>query len=169
VAKTVHALTIWQPWAWAIIAGHKPVENRTWPCPKWMLGARLAIHAGMRYDPAAERFVCERLGLQQLPPEAHAQGVLGLVTPWRNLEQCSILATGGSCSTCHHGPTCAKARDPIVASGWLTGPIGWALGDRLAFEKPIPCRGLQGLWVPEQEVLAEIERQVSTLKEVHHG
>lgn len=42
------ALTIWQPWASLIIAGAKPVEWRGWACPRWIVGQRIAIHAGAR-------------------------------------------------------------------------------------------------------------------------
>lgn len=37
------ALSICQPWAWAIMEGHKHVENRTW-CTHYR--GRLLIHAG---------------------------------------------------------------------------------------------------------------------------
>ena len=43
------AVTIWQPWAWAIAAGHKPVVNRTWsPLGRIQWGERIAIHAAKR-------------------------------------------------------------------------------------------------------------------------
>lgn len=41
----MEALIIWQPWAWAIGAGLKLVENRTW-LPNWRrlaVGDQLAI------------------------------------------------------------------------------------------------------------------------------
>jgi len=44
----MRALSIRQPWAWLIVAGHKDVENRTWPTR--FRGAVL-IHAGQRPDP----------------------------------------------------------------------------------------------------------------------
>ena len=40
-------LSIRQPWAWAIVAGFKPVENRTW---KTGYRGPLLIHAGLRED-----------------------------------------------------------------------------------------------------------------------
>lgn len=41
------ALSVRQPWAWAIVAGHKPVENRSWRAPNPALNFRgpVAIHA----------------------------------------------------------------------------------------------------------------------------
>lgn len=43
------ALTIWQPYAGLIVAGVKPVENRTW-APPCKPGTRIAIHAGSKHD-----------------------------------------------------------------------------------------------------------------------
>lgn len=42
------ALTIWQPWASLIAALAKPYEFRGWPAPEWIVGRRVAIHAGAR-------------------------------------------------------------------------------------------------------------------------
>lgn len=41
------AITVRQPYAWAIARGHKPIENRTWTTP---YRGPLAIHAAMRWD-----------------------------------------------------------------------------------------------------------------------
>lgn len=46
----LRALTVWQPHAWAIAAGHKDVENRPWPFP-FPAGTTIAIHAGLKVDP----------------------------------------------------------------------------------------------------------------------
>jgi hypothetical protein len=46
--KTYKVLTVRQPWAHLIIAGIKPVENRSW---KTTYRGLLLIHAGQQYDP----------------------------------------------------------------------------------------------------------------------
>lgn len=40
----LRALSVRQPWAWALAEGHKPVENRTWDTP---FRGRFALHAGI--------------------------------------------------------------------------------------------------------------------------
>src|SRR5438045_8559495 len=40
---TMKALSIRQPWAWLIVNGHKPVENRSWSTK---YTGKLLIHAG---------------------------------------------------------------------------------------------------------------------------
>jgi len=44
----MRALTVRQPWAWAIIHGGKDIENRTWT--NRHATGRIAIHAGMGLD-----------------------------------------------------------------------------------------------------------------------
>lgn len=45
--RPIKALSIMQPWAWLIVAGHKDVENRTWPTS---YRGPVLIHAGKRFD-----------------------------------------------------------------------------------------------------------------------
>lgn len=46
----LRALTVKQPHAWAIAAGHKDVENRPWKF--WLpLGTTIGVHAGVKDDP----------------------------------------------------------------------------------------------------------------------
>lgn len=41
------ALSIMQPWAWLIAAGHKDIENRSWPTT---FCGPVLIHAGKKFD-----------------------------------------------------------------------------------------------------------------------
>ena len=36
-------------------------------------------------------------------------------------------------------------------SSWFTGPFGLLLADPAAYEKPIPCRGMLGFFVPRPQ------------------
>ena len=49
------ALSIQQPWAWAILHG-KPVENRTWPT---RFSGQFLIHAGKKFDHEGYRWILE--------------------------------------------------------------------------------------------------------------
>ena len=44
------AISIRQPWAWAILQTDKDVENRTWPLPKKFIGKPVLIHTGKRIE-----------------------------------------------------------------------------------------------------------------------
>ena len=42
------AITLHEPWATLIAAGKKTIETRDWKPPAYLLGERIAIHAGRR-------------------------------------------------------------------------------------------------------------------------
>ncbi len=66
------ALSVQQPWAWAIMAGIKPVENRTW---RTSYRGELVIHAGLsvRRDQAGRDHIAT---LGHVVPEQLTRGVL---------------------------------------------------------------------------------------------
>ena len=76
------ALSIMQPWAGLIVAGVKPVENRSW---RTSHRGQLLIHAGLTEDPVAMRQL--RKGLHPVtgrlwnPPQFNLQrgGIIGRV------------------------------------------------------------------------------------------
>ena len=62
------ALTVKQPWAWAIIHGGKDVENRSWMPNLGPRGMRIAIHAGKGWDKDASFVVADRAIQLEWPP-----------------------------------------------------------------------------------------------------
>ena len=69
------ALTVKQPFAWAIVAGVKDVENRSWRPPRGLIGKRIWIHAGSQPHPLWE----DLYGDIPVPPLAFG-AILGSVT-----------------------------------------------------------------------------------------
>jgi hypothetical protein len=70
--EQVKALSIQQPWAWLIVNGHKPVENRRW---KTGYQGPLAIHAGKQFDRLGYDFVKSSFPDIEMPePEAFERG-----------------------------------------------------------------------------------------------
>lgn len=131
-------LSVRQPWAWAIVAGHKPVENRDWSrgYPGLFFRGPVSIHAakGMtrdEYDEAA--FFMATLGILCPRPDTLARGaIIGAVTvedvvkrhssPWFFGPRGLILAD-------------ARQVDPLPAAGSL-GFFTWRAGG--AMEAPLP-------------------------------
>lgn len=72
----MRAISIKQPWATLIVAGIKPVENRSWPIRH---RGPLLIHAGKRIDwEGFERI--DQLGLDLPDPDVlHRGGIIGQV------------------------------------------------------------------------------------------
>lgn len=58
------ALSIRQPWAWLVVNGYKPIENR--PRPLKYRG-RILVHAGKKFDLEGYRFVRANFPDIQMP------------------------------------------------------------------------------------------------------
>lgn len=120
VLTDTRVLSVWQPWAWALIYAGKDVENRRRrmanPPPK------LLIHAGLQFDEAAVGFMRD-LGID-LPDEAYEGGhIVGMLDPL------------------------ACVRDSN--SPWaIDGYWHWCVGNPVPASRPIPYTGRQNLSVP---------------------
>lgn len=71
------ALSVQQPWAWLIVNGYKPIENREWSTN---VRGRIAIHAGKKFDTAGLAYVRRMFPEIQLPDVYPMGGVVGYVT-----------------------------------------------------------------------------------------
>ncbi len=67
-------ISIRQPWAWAIVSGHKPIENRNWDTKYRGL---IQIHASKKDDPAGYEFL-SRMGIE-CPENLPRGGIIGKV------------------------------------------------------------------------------------------
>lgn len=96
------ALSIRQPWAWLIVNGHKPVENRTWSTT---YRGELLIHAGKEFDAPGLQSVLAAFPelASRLPAQFDLGGIVG-------------AATLSECVTTH-------------GSDWFTGPYGFVMRD----------------------------------------
>jgi len=128
----IRALTIRQPWAWAICSDRKKVENRT---RATHYRGPLLIHAGQRID-----YDAQMPGGLAMPPMGM---VLGAVIAIAELTDCHFESRswryGGS-------DACCGAWSELDA--WH-----WTLANVRKLAEPIPCRGQQGLWRPPADVL----------------
>lgn len=118
------ALSLWQPWATAVIDHGKDVENRVWAPPARVIGQRIAIHAGRRVDAAA--LDQARAAGYELPDPLPAGVLLGTVR----------LVDAHHASACRAG--CSPWAEP--------GVHHWVLTDPRPLARPVPCRGFQRLW-----------------------
>lgn len=125
----MQALTVRRYWAWAIAAGHKRVENRTWATPH---RGPLAIHAA-RPQSADETDRQELIALGLDPPDdPTASAVVAIV----NLVDCIRFQP--------------QARsfwpDDLDGDRFATGPVCWLLDCARRLAAPVPCGGRQGPW-----------------------
>ncbi|MDQ5815400.1 MAG: ASCH domain-containing protein [Actinomycetota bacterium] len=115
------ALTVAQPWAWAIVQGFKDVENRAW---RTSHRGRLLVHAGNKVDPDGFLALWE-MGLYRRLPETLPQGRLV-----GSVELVDIVSG--------------------YPSNWAArGAWHWLFRRAREFLSPIPCRGGQKLFIPD--------------------
>ena len=140
------ALTIDAPWAWAIIAGHKRVENRSWATKH---RGELAIHAGRSTRSDAEALALFAwLGIVGPTPDdldALRGCVLGVVDVVAMVTQEDGLFAA-EMGVEEFGP-------------WWFGPVGWVL------QCPRPCEPFQAtgqlsLWTLDGSGVSELERSI---------
>jgi hypothetical protein len=155
------ALSVRQPWAWAIFALGKIVENRTWEPPRSVIGRDIAIQAGKTAPERADWEAMWKASGRPAPWEAPMQPLaLGAVL--------GVVRVLGLVRDDH------VHRQPLSRAMWVeaeTSPwrevaphvIGWVLGAPRLLHEPIPVRGFQGLWPLEMDVDAEIREQIGEL------
>ncbi|KAF1072667.1 MAG: hypothetical protein GAK45_00102 [Pseudomonas citronellolis] len=109
------ALSIRQPWAWLIVNGHKPIENRDWATH---FRGRVLIHAskGMTHDE-----------YQDARDLALEQGI--------NIPQPHELERGGIVGEAYVYGCVNHSRSP-----WFFGKFGFELADA----KPLPFQPIKG-------------------------
>ena len=117
----MRALTIRQPWAWAIMHGGKDIENSDWLT---RFRGRMAIHTakGMTHrEWIAARMFCLARGVEAPIPEALLRGwVIGTV---------EII-------------DCVERSD----SPWFEGRYGFVLRNPQPLVIPKPAKGALGFW-----------------------
>ena len=137
-APVLRALTVRQPWAWALIYGGKTTENRS---SLWRHRGPLLVHAGMALshagmaDPAVRAaFADWRAAHGGAEPVLDRGVFLGLVTltdaHWE---------TGGCC-----------------APWGMRGQVHLSVADPVALPEPIPATGRLGLWDPPSAVVDRV-------------
>ena len=118
------ALSIHQPWAWAILHAGKTVENRGWPT---RYRGQLLIHA------SKTRSSYDREAKVDWP------NVSGVALPqWEELVVGPLVGVVELVDCLH-----VSGVDP---SPWVEGPECWVLTNPRPFTNPVPWRGMQGLF-----------------------
>lgn len=132
------AITLWRPWPYAVMWCGKRVENRSWAPPRSLIGQRIAIHAGKKFDAEDAALIAS-----------------ASTTPM-NLLQEARQPTGIVC-TAVLAAVVTAADNPRARFGfWWAGPVGWVLDDVRLLPEAVPCRGAQGLWDVPSDVEARI-------------
>jgi len=118
-------LSVRQPWAWLIVAGYKPLENRGW---KTSYRGPVLIQAAQTIDKNFDYEWCEKLIKASLPLSFRFGGIIGSA----NLVDCIDIAAD-------------EIDEEYAESPWFIGRYGFVLKDAkiLPFH---PCKGKLGLF-----------------------
>ena len=140
------ALTLYQPWAWLVAHGHKPLENRPPRFSHKSFTGWFWIHAG----------------LVRSEDEWHTARALGRTNGFDALPALDDPVL-------HYGAIIGRARVvgalPVAtlkeefAGTWrMQGRFSFILLDATPLRTPVPCRGYQGFWRVTTAVLAELRK-----------
>lgn len=135
----IRVLTVQQPHASAIMRGHKPVENRTWPFPL-AVGAVIGIHAGVRVDRHG-------LAVPQLDPRPRYE---------RGKNLGVLLGVVRVIGDHNPSPACLRS----TCRSWGDSSAGvrhWVLADPVPLDEPVAMRGRLTLFNPPPDVLPLLE------------
>lgn len=129
----MHAISIRQPWAWAILHAGKDIENRTWP---WRHRGLFAIHAPATLDPFDKHWPASvpRPDPAALPLRAFV-GVVEIV---------DVVERSRS-------------------RWWQRGSLGWVLANPRPLARPIPYRkGNVSAWEVPSAIARAILQQLDS-------
>lgn len=128
----IRALSIRQPWASLIMAGHKPVENRS---RRTNYRGLLMVHAGLTIDRSPE---AQTLAARYRVPQPTG-AFLGTV----DLHGCHQMPELDWCD-------CDQTWAQATHSGRLAWH--WLVRNPIQFLRPVPGRGALGLFVPPNQL-----------------
>lgn len=134
----MRALTVRQPWAWAIARGHKSILNRGQDTG---LRGEVAVHASLRVDlEAFDDVVIRSANWDPADPEAAIGGIVAVVIL---VDVCTQARAGRSCD-------CGE---------WaLPGNFHWRLAQPRPLAWPVLTIGQPGVWELAPRVAAEVAR-----------
>jgi hypothetical protein len=131
------AITVKQPWVYAILCEGKDIENRSW---RRSFRGWLAIHASAQ-------------------PRRSAKFPRGIRVP-----DLDTLDYSAICGVARVVAIVPKSRSKWF---WHPDDgstnYGWVLAGVRALNRPIPCKGSLGLWEVSPRVLRELKRQLPKL------
>lgn len=174
-------ITIKQPWASLIIEpdteslgfGIKPIENRTWPCPKKHIGKRVLVHASKSWTKSSAE-IC-----LSIPHVKEALERLGMIHKYDDESigykgySFSGLTCGAiigsveivDCVVNHPSIWAEPEYDTICKVGGCGSPrcdgcdklktiktYNWVLANPIKFPEPIPAKGKLSFWEYEGEL-----------------
>lgn len=127
-------LAVRQPYAWAICAGAKTIENRSWTTK----------HRGQIVIVASS--------------------TTGQIKALQKAAKPKVLSAGHLVTSAAIGVAdivdVLSLNPNMEGNPWAFGPYCWVLANARLFKKPIPCKGKLKLYTPDEALARQIEEQL---------
>ena len=136
MVSQLRCLAVQQPFAWAICANVKDIENRSWQTKH--RGTVVIVASGKTSQIKAYQRDAKPLKLSA--DHLTVSAAIGLV----DIVDIHPLNPG------------------LEDNPWAFGPYCWQLANGRIFKEPIPCKGKLNLYTPDDELAAKIREQMST-------
>ena len=131
--STMKVLSVRQPWAYLIVAGYKPVENRRWSTT---YRGPLLIHASLTTQP--DDFPVQREWIKTFNEYLIAGNESPIVIP-------EDLPRGAIVGSVNLTDVWDKKKFERPGIRWFEGPYGFKMEDAVPFYQPIPFKGQLGI------------------------
>ena len=130
------AISIWQPWAYALVTRIKKIETRSWTTNH---RGPLLIHAAKRFPATAKDFAMTERTLGRCPARLPFGVIIGFVN-LADIKRTEDVVQEISALERLYG-------------NYSSGRYAWITGSCKLFESPIPFTGRQGIFnVPDEIV-----------------
>jgi hypothetical protein len=155
----VQAISVRQPWAWAIARGHKTLSNQS---VSTVYRGPLLIHASMRVDlRAGDSPLMHTAGWDPVDPLA----TLGAVIAYGELDDvCSTSVRTTARGAAQGGDQSGDQSDGRCSCGaWAEpGAHHWRLSNVHPLPRPVVALGRLGLWQPPLTLVTDVEAMLGT-------
>ncbi|HEX8221822.1 MAG TPA: hypothetical protein VF914_21720 [Chloroflexia bacterium] len=165
--REIRCLTLTQPWASLVAVGAKHIETRSW---KTDYRGLLAIHAAKAWTEDDQMLLAKepfRTPLRNAGYHLPHHLPRGFIVALCELVDCVQVLPGLPrqpfmlTSTGIRLDVQIPPEEPELSFGnYGLGRYAWVLANILRLDEPIPARGYQSLWVPDEELKARIEAVV---------
>lgn len=149
IARTLPAITLYQPYASLIVGGSKLYETRSWPAPAKYIGERIAIHAAKARTRAVADAIGAAYGFRKPLPFG---AIVGEATI-ENVAQ--VIGHDVNDGWLHVRWAIDGSLDEVIPPSdqkhgdFSIGRYAWKLIDIERYDPPIAARGWQGFWIWE--------------------
>lgn len=144
------AISLLQPWASLVAAGHKKIETRSWNTKH---RGPLLIHASAKkFIPNPVVYGADFLNEFALSGLKYKDFPYGAIIGQVNLIDtiCSELVTWTTGLSHSSGQSWRFTEQERAFGDYSPGRWGWLLSDPTIFKTPIPAKGKLGLWEADQ-------------------